>query len=129
MTHFDAALLQQFFDLVGQFHESQQIAHGGARAPDGFGRGLVRQAEFLDQPQQRPRLFQGVEVLALNILDEGHGHGGFVGHVANDRGNVCKPRHLGRAPAPLAGDDFIALRFAGIAAPDGAHQDGLHEAL
>ena len=53
VAHFDAALLQQFLDLVGQFHEAQQIADGGARAADRLGRRLMGQAELLDQPQQR----------------------------------------------------------------------------
>ena len=71
----------------------------------------MRQAELLDQAQQRTGFFQGIEVFALDVLDERHGDRVLIGDIANDGGNLGKPRHLRRAPAPLAGDDFIALRF------------------
>jgi hypothetical protein len=40
---------------------------------------------------QALRLFQRVEVFALDVLDQRHGGGGFVGHVAHQH------RHLGQA--------------------------------
>jgi len=87
------------------------------------------QAELLDQPQQRPRLLQRVQIFALNVLDERHGDGGLVGHLADYRGNVRKPRHLCRAPPALAGDDFVALRFSRITMRQRPHQDRLHQTL
>jgi hypothetical protein len=52
---------------------------------------LVRQAELVDQALEALRLFQRVEVFALDVLDQRHGGGGLVGHVAHQH------RHLGQA--------------------------------
>ena len=92
MAHFDPALLQQLLDLVGQFHEAQQIADRGARAAHRLGRGLMRQTEFLDQSAASARASsRGFEIFALNVFDERHGDRGFIRHVANNRGNLRKP--------------------------------------
>ena len=44
----------------------------------------VREPELLDEPVQRARLFDRVQVLALDVFDECDGHGRFVGNVAHD---------------------------------------------
>ena len=129
MPHFDAALLQQLLHLVGQLHQTQQIADGSARPADRLGRGLVGETELLDEPAQGTRLLQWVQILALNVLDERHGDRRFIGHIADDRRYLRDSRHLRRAPAALAGDDFVALGFAGQVARQRPHQDGLHQSL
>ena len=86
-------------------------------------------AELADQAFERARLFERIQVLALDVLDERHGDGGFVGHFADDGRNRGKPGDLRGAPAAFAGDDFVALRRARRGAVDGAHDDGLDDAL
>ena len=120
VPHFDAALLQQVLHLVGEVHQPQQIADRGARAADRLRRGLVGQTELLDQPAQGARLLQRIQVLALNVLDERHRDRRLIGHIADDRRYFRDSRHLRRAPAALAGDDFVALGFAGQVARQAA---------
>ena len=71
----------------------------------------VGQVEFVDQALQRLRLFERVEVFALDVLDQRHReHGAVVGHLAHDRRDFVQAGELRRAPAALAGDDLVARR-------------------
>ena len=79
--------------------------------------------EFLHQPLQAGSLFHCVQVLALDVLNETHGEGRFIGHFPDQRGHVVEPGHLRRAPAALAGNQFIAIP---LNRPD---QHRLHQAL
>ena len=72
----------------------------------------MRQLEFVDQAIERARLFERIQVLALDVLDERDRDGGFVRNAADDGRNVGEPRDLRGAPAALAGDDLVALRLA-----------------
>ena len=113
----------------GELEQAQQVRNRGARAADGVRRLLMRDAEFADEPFERARFFERVEVFALDVLDERHRDGGFIGHLANDRRHGGEARDLRGAPAAFAGDDFVALRFARRGAVDGANDDGLDDAL
>src|SRR5690606_4325790 len=77
---------------------------------------------------QRAGLLERVQVLALNVLDQRDGDRGLVRNVADDRGNDLEARHLGGAPAPLAGDDLVA-DLAGGAVSQRPDDDRLHDAL
>ena len=118
---------QQFLDLVGELDQSQQIADGGARAPDGIRNRLMRMPEFLHQAGERARLLERIEILALDVFDQRHRYGGFVGNIAHDRRYFGEAGHLRGAPAALAGDDFIALRVAGVGARQRTHEYRLNQ--
>jgi len=70
MPHLDLAFFNALGNLRCELQESQQIADAGARAANGFCRLLMRQREFVDQPLQRARLFQGIQVLTLDVFDQ-----------------------------------------------------------
>ena len=90
----------------------------------------MRELEFVDQAVERARLFERIQVLALDVLDERDRDGGFVRDAPDDCGNVAEARDLRRAPAALAGDDLVALRLAVDAARvERAHDDRLDDAL
>ncbi len=83
----------------------------------------MSELEFLLQPLQGHRFFDRVEILALDVLDQRHGDGGFVRNLANQRRHTFQTGLLAGAPASLAGDDLVA------AALDRTHDDGLHHAV
>jgi hypothetical protein len=84
------------------------------------------QLELLDQPVQGIGLFQRVEVLALDVLDQRHGDGGAVRPRRGPRrGSPGQAGQLRRAPAALAGDDLVAC----LCRADRPHHDGLHHTL
>ena len=83
----------------------------------------MRKSELLDQPLQSLRLLEGVQVLALDVLDQRHRERRLIGDVAHERGHFTQARLLRGAPSPFAGDDLEA------AALDGPHENRLHDAL
>ena len=89
---------------------------------------LVRHAELVDETLQALRLFQWIQVLALDVLDQRHRRGGFVRHVAHQHRHAVQPGQARGAEAALAGDDLVALRLR-AGARERPHEDRLHDAL
>ena len=126
---------------LGQVEQAQQVAGGAAAFAHGLRGLLVREAKFVHQALDALRFFQRVEVFALDVFNEGHGGGGFVGHFAHEHGHLRQSGQTGCAVAPLARDDFV-VRCCGFFAcavcrwqrhgpglRQLAHEDGLHDAL
>ncbi len=87
----------------------------------------MREIELPDQAIERPRLFERIEILALDILDQRHRDGRLVRDFTHDRWDLIEPCHLGCAPASFAGDDLVSL--AGCAARKGPRDNRLHNSL
>ena len=85
------------------------------------------QAEFVDQPLQPLGFFQRIEVFALDVLDQRHGQRLLIRNVADENRYFGQVGLLGGPPTAFAGDDLVA--FGARCLVDGAHQDGLHDAL
>ena len=108
----------------GEVHQPQCIGHMAAGFADGLAEGFLRETELVDHTAVALRLFDGVEVLSLEVLDEGRGHGfGFV-EWADECGDFVQSGALGGPPAPFAGDDLIVTGSGGM----GASEDGLQDA-
>ena len=107
MAHVDVAGHQHGLHRVGQIEQAHQVAGGTARAAHGLGGKFMRQAKFLDQALQALGFFQRIEVFALHVLDQGHGGGGLVGHIAHQHRHPVQPGELGRTKAPLARNDLV----------------------
>ncbi|MCY1180005.1 hypothetical protein D9M73_204320 [compost metagenome] len=84
---------------------------------------LLGQLELLLQALQGYGLFDRVEVFALDVLDQRHGYGGLIGHIANHGRDLVQAGLLAGTPTTFAGDDLVAI----IA--DRANHDRLHHAL
>src|SRR5450756_2792001 len=71
---------------------------------------VVRETELVGQAPQAARLFNGVEVGALQVLDESEHEllvvAGVAAHDRGDRGQAREPRG---APPALAGDELEAV--------------------
>ena len=122
VAHAEQPLVDQLLDRLGQFQQAQQVADGDAGAADRLGHLHVGQLELVDQALQGHRLFQRVEVLALDVLDQRDRRRGLAVDVLDHRRDRIQPGDLRRAPAPLAGDQFEVTALA-------AHHDRLHHAL
>src|SRR3954465_6912069 len=66
-------------------------------------------AIILDQAAKGLRLRDRVQILALDVLDQGDFQGLLVAERADDRRDFVEPRALRRAPAPFAGADLAAM--------------------
>ena len=84
-----------------------------------LGEALLGVAEAVDQLSVARRLLDRVEVGALDVLDDGDLQDLAVVEISYDYGYFFETGLLGRAPAPLAGDDLVHLR---VARRDAHHQ-------
>ena len=71
---------------------------------------LLGAAETVHQLLIGRRLFDRIEVGALDILDDGDFQRLGVGQLAHHHRHVMQLGHLGRAPAALARHDLVACR-------------------
>ncbi len=96
-----------------------------AALADDFGHLLLAVVEALDKVAIAGRFFDGVEVGALDVLDDGEFEDFLVVEAADDDRHRVQARTLGGAPAAFAGDDLIHLLVVGIDTDD----DRLDETL
>ena len=77
---------------------------------DALGDVVMREPELFDEPVQTARLLNGIEVGALQVLDEAE-HELLVaaGFGADDRRHAGEAGHARGAPAAFAGDELVAL--------------------
>ena len=70
---------------------------------------LLGMAIIGDQPPVAVRFLDRVEVAALDILQQGDFESLGIVEIANDDRYLVEPSALRRPPAPLAGDDLVAM--------------------
>ena len=119
MPHVELPSIDEILHRFSQMQQTQQIADRTARAPQRCRSPLVRHAEFVDQPLDAVRLFQRIELLALDVLDQGNRQRRLVRHGTHHRRNLGQPGLAGRPPAPFPGDQFVFTQT------DLAHHDRL----
>ena len=122
MAHAERAVLQAPLDRRRELQQPQRVRDRRPALAD-TGRDLVvGEREILDQLLIRGGFLERVQLLALDVLDDGVlQHRGVVGdpHHGRDRLEPDPPR---RAPAALAGDQLVAAALRG---PD---EHGLEDA-
>ena len=91
-------------DLFGEFQEAQGIGDVRAAAADLLGEHLLRELEGV-----RLCLFDDVEVLALDVLDQGNLADLCVVIFSHKCRYFFKPRFAGSPQAALTGDELVAL--------------------
>ena len=70
---------------------------------------FLRVAEFVNEPAVRLRLFDRVQILPLDVLDQRNLQRFAVGVIADDDRHFVKARALRGAPAALTRDDLIIM--------------------
>ncbi len=80
-----------------------------ARLVDELAERLLGVAVIGDELAIAFRFLDRVEVLALDVLEQGDLERLGIGKIAHDHRHFVESRLLGRAPAPLAGDDLVAM--------------------
>ena len=101
MTHIDEVLRQPKLDLSGELEQADVVADGDALLPDALSELRLRQTMLLDELLVGQGYFDGVEVFALDVLDESK----LQQFAFLCRADVCgerlQPSQLSRAPATL----------------------------
>ena len=67
----------------------------------------MRQTKLFDEALQTLRLFQRVEVFTLDVLYQGHGGRGLVGHITYQHRHLAQTCQFGGAEPSLTSDDFV----------------------
>ena len=81
---------------------------------------LLREIELVGEPLEGVRLFHGVQVLALEVLDERHLERELFGNLPHDDRNARQRRPLRGAPPAFASDQLVAKA-------DSAHDKRLND--
>ncbi len=112
-----------------QIQQAHRIGHGGAVFPHALGDVLLPHAEVLGQTGVGLGLFDGIETLTLEVLDERHLQHVLVGRLADDDGQQLEAELAGGSEAAFPGDEFqLVIHPADDQRLDDAVlADGLHE--
>lgn len=104
----EAALFDQVLDHGFQLQEAQRVGDGSAILSGALGDMLLSEIELIGEALECAGLFHGIQIFALEILDERHLEREFLGDLANDNGDPRQRRPLRSAPAAFAGDQLVA---------------------
>jgi hypothetical protein len=117
----DAPHLDVLLELAGQIEQPEVVGDGGAVEAHPLTDLLLGQA-VVDQRAEGVGQLHGIQVVALNVLDEGEFEAILAFNVGDDGGNRLAASGARSAPAPLAHDELVAIARA----PD---HDGLKDAV
>src|SRR5260370_42114902 len=107
MSSRQAAAFNQVEDRLFQAQEPGRIANR-CSILSGFCRNLfLGQVKFICQTFVGARLFDRVEVLALNIFDQGYLERRLIANLTDDRGHSAQAGSLRRAPSTLAAENLL----------------------
>jgi hypothetical protein len=118
----EEALGEEGADGVAEVEEPHGIGDGGAVAADAFGDVFLAEPEFLCEAGVGFGFFDGVEVFALEVLDESHFEDIAVAGESFDDGDIGESELLAGAEAAFACDEFEG-------AVDGADDEWLDDAV
>ena len=99
----------QVLHALGQLQQAQRVGEMAAALADDLGEVLLRVAVAVHQELVPLPFLDRVQVLALDVLDDGDLDRFLVGQRADDHRHVMQIGELRRAPAALAGDDLIGV--------------------
>ena len=109
VAHVHGVVTQTQLHLGGQFEQAQEVGDCGALLADALAQALLRQVILIDEFAQGERDFDGVQVLALDVLDERHlGDLAVIGgaHIGGHRVQACQQ---GGTIASFTRDDLIGI--------------------
>src|SRR5713226_2103652 len=104
----DASIFNQVLDRLFKLQEADGVRNSGSVFAGAVGNILLSELEIGHQAFKCPRLLEGIEILALNILNQRDLECLRLRHLADDRGNAREPGPLRRTPAAFAGNELVA---------------------
>src|SRR5204863_6666927 len=113
VAHRELALLEQLLDRRRQLQQSQCVRDRGPTPADAGGNVVVGETEVFDELLVGRRLLQGVEAVAVQVLDQRLLERRGVTGLADQRGNGLQADPARRPPPALPRDELIL--FAAVA--------------
>ena len=105
-----------------EVEQPQRVGDGRAGLANPLGDHLLGEAELVDELAVGGGLVDGIQVSALDVLDQGHLELVAIRELADERGDPLKPGEPRCPHAPLAGDQLVAVQGLG-------DEDGLEDAV
>lgn len=102
----DFFVSQIALDFGRQFEEPEGVGDGGAAFANLLSGFVLSEIKLLDELSQSGRFFDGIQIFALEVLDERQFHHFAVVRFANNGGNGFEAGQLRGAPTAFPGDDF-----------------------
>ncbi len=99
MPHVDAPVAQTELHLCREFEQTQEVGHGGSLFSYSVRQFLLCKRILVDKFAESKRDFDGVQVLSLNIFDEGHFSELEVGGSAHIGGHALQAGFYGGSVA------------------------------
>ena len=109
MAGSEAAVDEHFLHFLRQRQKAQKVGHRRAALAQALGDALLRKTRGLHQALDADGFLHGVEVVALKVFNQRRLEALLFVPIADDGGDLVKPRQPRGAIAALAGDDLIAL--------------------
>ncbi len=104
----DVSIFNQVLYRLFKLQEPDGVGDGGSVFAGAVGDIFLSELEIGHQPFKCPRLLEGIEIFALNILNQSDLECLRLGDFADDCGNARQTRALRRSPAALAGNELVA---------------------
>jgi hypothetical protein len=108
MAHGKAMLGEEHLNITGEPEQPEHIGDCGPVFARALCNLLVAELVFPCQAVEGLGDLNGIQILALDVLNEGDFHEPVVGIVLNDDRNLGKAGKFGGAPAALSGDELVA---------------------
>ena len=110
VPHRERSGSQVLADFVGQPQQPDVVGNRRSIFADGIRDLFLGQAELVGETAVGLRLLDGIEIFALDVLDERRRQQPVVGNVADDDRDLQQPGALRGAPSAFARDDLVAGR-------------------
>ena len=98
--------LDPILNIFLQLQQPDRVRHCCTIFAGAFRHRFLRQVKLMHQTVKRTRLLDGIQVFALNVLNQRHFQRQLVGHLPDDRRHAAQRSALRRPPAPLSGDEL-----------------------
>ncbi len=92
-----------------QLQEPDRIRNRSAVFAGALRDRFLRQMEFVHQAVKRARLFDSIQVFALDVLNQRHFQRQLIGHLPDDCRHLSQAGTLRRAPASLSCDELESI--------------------
>ena len=109
MTGGQLAIDDQTLDGGWQLKEPQRVGDGGSAPTDPRGELVMGQSEILDQLLVGACLLEGIEILPVQVFDQGLLDAPDVGRGPDQGGNGRQAGTTGGPPPPLPGNQLVGV--------------------
>jgi hypothetical protein len=122
MAHGEAVLSEEILDVGGELEEAEGVGDGATVLAGATGDVIVAEVELVREAVEGMGDLDGVEILALYVLDQRDFEQVLIGNMLDHGRDVGKAGEFPGAPAAFASDELIAIA-------EGPNDERLNDAI